>query len=250
MGPWPAALALVAGSLALVVGVLLLRGTGQAWRLGRLLAAAPPRSLAEVADMAATGQTAYVRIHGRVSSSEVFPDENDRPLVFRRRRLQRLRGRHDWQTFEDDRVAVPFGLEERGHQVAIDETALGDGLVVVPRVADGVAADLEGRGLAVSSMEGVSGTAPDTPVRLRIDEVSAVDHATAAGVPTLDLDGRVMLTAGLGRPLILNTLEADAAMRVLAAGRRTRVMAATGLLVTGPALLAVGLVLGLLALLW
>jgi hypothetical protein len=247
MGPLAAALAIVTGSLALAAGIVLLRRTGQAWRLGRLLAAAPSRSLAEVAAMAATGEAAYVRTHGRVSSHEVFPDEDDRPLVFRRRRLQHLRGRRDWETFADDRVAVPFGLEERGHHVAIDESVLGDGLVVVPRVADGVAADLADRGLLDDATPGASGMAPHTPVRLRIEEVSAVDHATAVGVPILAPDGRAMLTAGLGRPLIVTTLEADAAMRVLAAGQRTPVVAAAALLVAGPLLLAIGLLLAILA---
>jgi hypothetical protein len=88
---------------------------------------------------------------------------------------------------------------------------------------------------------------PVTPVRLRIDQVSSVEHATATGVPRLGDDGQPMLSAGLGRPLILSTLDRDAAMRILAAGRRGSVLMATGLLVAGLACLAVAVVALLLA---
>ena len=47
--------------------------------------------------------------------------------------------------------------------------------------------------------------------------MSSVEHAIVAGVPAIDpADGTVRMTAGLGRPLILTTLERDEAMRVLA----------------------------------
>ena len=78
----------------------------------------------------------YVRTQGRISSEDEFPDENDRPLVFRRQRLQRRDGRA-WATLDDDRVAVPFGIEDRQAFLAIDVDSLGDGLVVVPREAVG-----------------------------------------------------------------------------------------------------------------
>ena len=48
-----------------------------------------------------------------------------------------------------------------------------------------------------------------------------MDHALALGVPTLGPDGAPVLRPGLGRPLILTTLEPAEAMRVLAAGHRT-----------------------------
>ncbi len=111
--------------------------------------------------------------------------------------------------------------------------------MVVPRESVGVAADL--------TEDAVSGPlpalAPDTPVRLRIEQVSTVDHATAAGVPALSADGSVVLGPGLGRPLLLTTLELDEAMRVLASERRRELLLASGLLVTAPGLVAIGLIL-------
>ena len=229
---------ILAGSAAALLGWLLLRRSGSGWRVGRLLAAAPQRSLADAADIAARGEAAYVRLHGRIDSEEEFPGDDGKPLVFRRRRLQQRTGRSGWQTFDDERLAVPFGLTERGQHVVIDGEALGDGLVVVPRESVGVAADL--------TPDSVVGTlpslAPQTPVRLRIEQVSAVDHATAAGVPTLVADGSVVLGPGLGRPLVLTTLELDEAMRVLASERRRGLLAAAGLLAIAPVLLLLGLI--------
>lgn len=234
-------LALLLGALCGLAGWLLLRRSGPSWRVGRLLAAAPRRSLAEAAALATSGDATYVRLHGRIDSQEEFPGDDGRPLVFRRRRLQRA-GRGGWRTFDDERLAVPFGLVERGERVAIDVDALGDGLVVVPREAVGVAADV--------SAEAVSGSLPDmppdTPVRLRVEQVSTIEHATAAGVPALGEDGTVVLGPGLGRPLVLTTLDLEEAMRVLAAGQRRELLVAAGLLAAAPLLALLGLALLLL----
>ena len=228
----------LAGLVAALLGWLLLRRSGGGWRVGRLLAAAPQHSLAEAADIAARGDVAYIRLHGRIDSDEEFPGDDGKPLVFRRRRLQQRTGRSDWQTFDDERLAVPFGLTERGQHVVIDSEALGDGLVVVPRESVGIAADLTADAVAGS----LPSLAPQTPVRLRIEQVSAVDHATAAGVPALAPDGSVILGPGLGRPLLLTTLELDEAMRVLASERRRELLAAAGLLASAPVLLLLGLI--------
>ena len=229
---------IVLGIVAAMVGYLLLRRTGSGWRVGRLLAAAPQRTLAEAAALAAAGEEALVRLHGRIDSDEEFPGDDGKPLVYRRRRLQQRVGRSGWQTFDDERLAVPFRLSAKGERVGLDIEALGDGLVVVPRESEGVAADV--------TAEAVSGTLPemdpDTPVRLRIDQVSATDHATAVGVPRVAADGSVVLGPGLGRPLVLTTLEPDEAMRILAGGRRTELLVASGLLIAAPAVVFVGLV--------
>ena len=85
----PIALA-IAGLVALAMAALLLRRTGSAYRVARVLAAAPDVPLSElVAAIAPGSPTRYVRTHGRISSDEEFPDEANRPLVFRRRRLER-----------------------------------------------------------------------------------------------------------------------------------------------------------------
>ncbi len=228
----------ILGLLIGLFGYVLLRRSGSGWRVGRLLAAAPQRTLEEAASLARADQPAYVRLHGRVDSDEEFPGDDGKPIVYRRRRLQRRTGRSGWETFDDERLAVPFRLSEKGQRVAIDTEALGDGLVVVPRESEGVAADLTPE----SSSGELPAMAPDTPVKLRIEQVSAVDHATAAGVLRRDPDGEVVLGPGLGRPLVLTTLDQDEAMRVLAGDRRTELLLATGLLVAAPLVVGAGLI--------
>lgn len=223
-----------------VVGGLLLRRGGEGWRVGRLLAVAPQRSLDEAIALA-DSDPSYIRIHGRVDSDEEFPGDEDRPLVFRRRRLQR-RGPSGWQTFDEERLAVPFALSDRGASVAIDVDALGDGLVVVPRLADGVAADLT----AEAATGPLPEMAPDVPVRLRIEQVSSVDHATAGGVPRRQPDGSVFLGPGLRAPLIVTTLDPDEAMRLLASERRSSLLLAAVLLAVAVVAVLVGAVLLLL----
>ena len=231
----------VAGIAALLLGAFFLRRVGVGYRIGRLVAASPDATLDEAVALARGGEARYVRLHGRISSDEEFPDEQQRPLVYRRRRIQRADGRGGWLDLSDQRLAVPFGIEDRQTFVAIDVEALGDGLVVVPRESVGVASDLPASELPTSVT-----LDPATAVRLRIDQVSSVEHATVAGVPRLDTDGQPTLSAGLGRPLILSTLDTDATMRILAAGQRGSVLMATALLVGGMACLALAIVTFLL----
>jgi hypothetical protein len=218
------------------VGLWLLKQSGSGWRIGRVLSAAPQVSLEEAAAHARSAEPGYVRIHGRIDSDEEFPSEEDQPLVFRRRQQQRRAG-SEWQTFDDQRLAVRFRLVERGQRIDIETEDLGDGLVVVPRLSIGVAGDL--------SEEAATAPLPvmarDTPVRLRIDQVSAIEHATATGVPR-EVDGVVTLGSGHGRPLILTTLDPDEAMRVLASDKRTSLLVASGLLVFAPIVAVLGII--------
>lgn len=227
----------LAGIGLLVAGVLALRASGAGYRIGRTLAVAMEMPLAEVVREAAEGRvTGYLRTQGRISSEEEFPDELDRPLVFRRRRLEAREGR-TWRAIEDERTAVPFGVEERGAFLTVDVDALGDGLVVVPREATGVASELpEGTLPEGTTLPGT------TPVRLRVDQLSAVEHATVAGVVRPGPDGRPHITAGAGRPLIVTSLAPAEAMRVLASDHRGGVRLASVLLVAGIATVVAGLV--------
>ncbi len=224
------------GALALGGGMLVLRSFGPGYRVGRLLASTPRATIEEAelvaAAAAAGGRPRYLRIDGRLDSAEDFPDEHERPLVYRRRRLEARRGRR-WSTLEQDVQVVPFEVRAGLAALAIDGAQLGDGLVVLPRESVGTAAEVPDRVPA--------GTPPDTPLRYRVEQVSAVEHATVLGVPARRPDGSTVLGAGLGRPLILSTLEPTEAMQLLAGGRRARPIAAIGLLAAGLGLMTVGL---------
>jgi hypothetical protein len=223
--------ALVLGLASVLLGAWLLRGV-RGYRVARILRSAPEVPIAEVARRALAGDARYVRVRGRIASAEEFPDEQDRPLVFRVRRVETSEARGRWRTLEEERTGVPFGLQERGAELAIDLEALDEGLVVLARESSGYAREIRDR---------LPGEIPDDArVRYRIEQVSAVEHAVAAGVPSVTAEGGAMLTAGSGRPLILSTLDIPDTMRVLSGEQRRRVIVAGVMLAIGLGLVGIG----------
>jgi hypothetical protein len=222
-------LPLVAGVLLLVVAAAILRSYGPRYRVARLLSTVQPVSVEAAVQAVERGELSYLRVDGRIDSEETFEDAAQRPLVLRRTRLQ-ARTRRGWQTFEETREQVPFEVGDGIRAIEIDGDALDSGLVVIPRESVGVVGDLAGRAPAE--------LAPRTPARAVVEQISAVEHATVLGMAVPTADGRVRLTAGLGRPLVLTTLEVPEAMRVIAGDGRARpgLVAACG--VTGLLLIA------------
>jgi hypothetical protein len=221
---------LTAGLVALAAGAVVLRTFGPRYRIGRLLATTPEVTVGEAIRLA-DGSPRYVAVQGRIDAEEPFEDDAHRPLVFRRTRLQRRTG-SEWEAFEDRRETVDFLVREGLDEIGVDTEALDAGLIVVKREAVGTAADLPDQ---------PADTPPETPVRLLVEQVSAVEHAIAVGVPRRAAGGTVRLTEGLGRPLIMTTLERPEAMRVLADGRTGRPLAAAIFLVVGLILVTIGL---------
>jgi hypothetical protein len=231
---------LIVGLAALLAGVLVLRTYGPNFRIGRLLASTPTVSVAEARALATEGRSRYVRISGRIDAEDEFEDDAHRPLVFRRTRLQMRGARGDrddrgWVSFEDRRERVRFEIRDGLEAIVVDDAALDTGLVVIPRESVGTAADVADRV--------PPGTLPEAPVRLQIQQVSSVEHAIVLGVPGLDDTGEPRLSAGLGRPLILTTLERDEAMRILSEGNPHRPAIAAACLAGGLGLVAIGVVL-------
>ncbi len=234
MSPLIPLIPVAAGFIALVARVLVLRTYGPNYRVGRLLASTPEVSVAEAREMAA-GPPRYIRVAGRIDAEDEFEDDAHRPLVFRRTRLQ-VGSEDGWTTFEDGRERVRFEVRDGLDGIVVDDAALDTGLVVVPRESVGTAADVPDRV--------PPGTPVETPVRLRVEQISSVEHAIVLGVPSMNDAGEPRLSAGLGRPLVLTTLEPDEAMRLLTDGSARRPLIAAGLLAAGLGLLVVG---GLLA---
>ncbi len=234
MGPL---LFIVLGLVALGAGALVLRSFGSRYRVGRLLAATPSVSVAEARELAG-GPPRYVAVRGRIDAEEEFEDDAHRPLVLRRARIQ-LRPGSGWVTVDEHTTAVAFEIREGLDSIAVDHDALDAGLVVVPRESVGTAADAPDRV--------PPGTAPDAPLRLLVEQVSSVEHAVVLGVPVPgEGDAPVRITAGLGRPLILSTLEPAEAMRILAAEGPRRPLVAAMALALGLAALTIGVVWALL----
>jgi hypothetical protein len=218
------------GVLALAGGWLAMRSLGPGARLGRILASTPTVEMGVALAAAAAGRQRYVAVGGRVDAEEPWEDENGRPLVYRRSSLE-LRTGTGWESFEEDRQAVPFELSGALERIGVDAAELDEGLVVVTRESEGTAADVPDRV--------PPGTPPSTPVRLRVQFLSAIDHALVLGVPVMDGGGAVM-RPGLGRPLIVTTLEPAEAMRLLASGRQRTTRAVSVLLAVGVGAIVLG----------
>ena len=225
-------LLLVAGLVAFATGWILVRRLGARARVGRILASTPVVAVDEAVRLA-SGAPRYVGVGGRLDSDHEFLDENERPLIFRRSRLE-LRDGSKWRTVTDNREVVPFGLAGGLATIAIDGDALDEGLVVVVRESEGTAGEIPDLV--------PEGTPATTSARLQVELLSTVDHALALGVPTLGPDGTPILRPGMGRPLVLTTLEPAEAMRVLAAGHRTSTRLGALLMGGGVAVATVGLV--------
>jgi hypothetical protein len=224
------------GLVALAAGGVVLLSFGRRYRIGRLLATARLVTIGEAVALARAGEQRFVRVDGRIDSEDDFEDADHRPLVLRRTRFEHRTGPlPSWRTLDLQVEAVPFELNEGLDSIGVDRAALGDGLVVVPRRSVGVVADLGDR----VSLD-ANRSRPDAAARVTIEQVSSVEHAIVAGVPTLDSTGAPILSAGGGRPLILTTLEIPEAMRILTGGAVRRSRAAATCLVAGAGLLAVG----------
>ena len=234
-------LVIAVGLAAIALGTLLLQTYGPRVRVGRLLAVTPAVEIAAARAIAEAGGRRYVRVDGRLDADDDFPDEHERPLVFRRRRLEARRG-GGWRTLDERREAVPFRVREGLDEIDVDHDALDAGLVTLLRESVGTAAEA-----AAAMPVGLPPLAPATPVRLRVEQLSAVEHATVLGVPVALGDGRIILTAGTGRPLVVSTLERAEAMRVLAGGGRALPVAAALALGGGMLALVVGLAWALIA---
>ena len=217
--------------LAVVAAWWLLRGMGPGARIGRIIAATRVVPVRRAVALAGEGAPRYVGVLGRIDAAETLEDENQRPLVLRRRRLELQDGRR-WTAFEDVREVVPFEISEGLDRIAVDGDALDDGLVVVSRESVGIAGDLGDRV--------PDGTDSSTPARLRMDILTSVDHALVIGVPTVDAVRGPILRPGLNRPLILTNLEPNEAIRLLGAGRRGTARTISLLLGGGTAAVLVG----------
>jgi hypothetical protein len=229
-----ALLPIVGAVIALGAALAIVRSLGPRQRIGRLLRVVPRVTVGEAIALARAGNGPYVRIDGRIDSEAEFEDADHRPLVIRRTRIQVQRD-GVWVDVEVVREVVPFEIREGLDGIAIDGDAVGEGLVVMPRESLGVVGDLGDR---------LPDELPDDlPARVILELVSSVEHAVVLGVPALDAGGRPRLGAGRGRPLVVSTMEPAEAVRILAAGPRTRSRLAAGLVVAAVVLAIVGIAL-------
>lgn len=224
------------GLAALAAGWLLMRRLGSGARVGRILASTRVVPMRRAIEMAGEGGPRYVGVGGRIDASATFEDDAGRPLVLRRTRLE-LRRASGWEAVEDHREVVPFTIAGSLESMAVEADGLDEGLVVVTRWSEGTAGEIPDRVPA--------GTDAAILARLRVQQLSTIDHALVLGVPGIDPDRGPILRPGLGRPLVVTTLEPAEAMRLLASGRRGSTIAISALLAGGLVAVVGGLALAI-----
>ena len=198
-------------------GAVVLRSFGPSYRVGRLLAATP-RSASPTRSRCIRGPARYVRIAGRIDAEDEFEDDAHRPLVLRRTRLQ-VRDGGAWR---DGRGRPRGASRSRSATVSTPSPSTPTRSMTAswssrasrsgpPRMPDRVPAGTRpGDAGAAAGGAGLLGRARDRRWACRRPGRMAAPR----------------MTAGLGRPLVLTTLEPDEAMRVLAGTRSRRPLAA------------------------
>ena len=179
-----------AGLVALAAGAVVLRSFGPGYRIGRLLARRRSQRR--------RGPGAGRRRRGTSrSTAGSTPRTSSRTTPIVRScsagsRLEHPRRPAGWTTFDEQREAVTFGVNEGLDGIAVDDEALDEGLVVESARIIGTAAD-------------IAGPRPAGP-RPRPRSVSASSRSRRSSTRSRSASRAmprraILLTAGLGRPL-------------------------------------------------
>ena len=242
----------VIGVALIVAGLLLSRRTDARTRAGQLLAGLSPISPTEALKLAALrgGAAPYLAIKGSIDAPEIFEDEHHRPLVYRRERVS-VADEGGWRVIDTAERSLPFVVSDPSNSISIATADLADGLVVVERRWEGSVADLHAAGREYQRPEtaalvaALAASDPTRRARVGLEQISNLDRATAAGHL---VNGE--LRAGVGRPLVVTTLERAEALRLLGTEGRGRLASSTlalALLALGVLLLLGGIALTLAA---
>jgi hypothetical protein len=243
---------LLVGAALILFGLLLSRRTDARTRAGQLLAGLSPISPTEALRLAALrGDAApYLAIKGSIDAPEIFEDESHRPLVYRRERVS-IADESGWRVIDTAERSLPFVVSDPSNSISIATADLADGLVVVERRWEGSVADLHAAGREYQSSEtaalvaALAASDPTRRARVGLEQISNLDRATAAGQL---VNGE--LRAGVGRPLVVTTLERAEALRLIGTEGRGRLASSTlalALLTLGVLLLIGGIALTLAA---
>lgn len=242
----------VMGVALIVAGLLLSRRTDARTRAGQLLAGLSPISPTEALKLAALrgGAAPYLAIKGSIDAPEIFEDEHHRPLVYRRERVS-VADEGGWRVIDTAERSLPFVVSDPSNSISIATADLADGLVVVERRWEGSVADLHAAGREYQRPEtaalvaALAASDPTRRARVGLEQISNLDRATAAGQL---VNGE--LRAGVGRPLVVTTLERAEALRLLGTEGRGRLATSTlalAFLALGVLLLLGGIALTLAA---
>jgi hypothetical protein len=235
-------LVMAVGGICLVVGALLVRSSGADTRAGRRLAGARAVALGDLRDLAQRDALPRgpVRVHGRVRCANpiVTADGDQLALLHRDVELQLPSGR--WRTVERLRDVRPIDLWERTASVSLDLAQLAEPLIAIPELWEGSPDELDpSHQPAVERIRTEAGQ----PQRARATSrrLMLVDHLIVLAVPSRAADGALRLDPPPGGYLA-TSVDLDVAMRLLAGGRRTRMIGGFGMALAGAAILVIGAV--------
>lgn len=238
-----AAIALLIGAALLVGGLAAIRSSGARAGMARRLAGAREVAVGTLLDpeVAASLPPRPVRIAGRIRCGDpIVTPQGDRLVAFHRDVEVSPHG-GTWRTIERLRETRSFELWDHDGWLTVDPAQAAEPLVVLPRVWEGDAAELdEGYRPAVERLA-AQGVAPSR-ARATTRTLSVVDRLLVLGeVRSSPLNGP-SLTPPRGGYLI-SSLDLDAAMRVLGGPHRARLLAGAASVILGLAGIAIGLIL-------
>ena len=237
---------LALGIGAVASGAWLIRSSGANPRLGRRLASAPPFALPELAELAVADRLPRgpVRVNGRVRCADpIRSDDGDR-VAARHRDVEVRLPDGRWRVIERLREARLIDLWERTSSVGIDLSLAAEPLVTFPLVWSGSPDELGPAFQGAIERVALDGSRP-TAARSTTREVTLVDPLTVLAVPTRAPDGRLRLVPPDGGFLV-TAVELETAMRLLAGPHRSRMLTGYAVGLLGLALLGVGAI-GLVA---
>jgi hypothetical protein len=226
--------------LLVLVGALLARASGSHLSVGRRLAGAAQVRVGDLLDMGPLPERP-VRVAGRIRCPDPMVTDRDERLVALHRDVEVRLPDGRWRAIERLRETRGFELWDHDGSLPLDASGAAEPLISIPHVWRGEASELqdEAHRAAVERLDH-EGRRPTT-ARSVTRTISVVDRLLVLAQPVRDPDGDVALAPPAGG-FVISALELDDAMRLLGGPRRAWLLA-------GAALIALGAVLGVAALL-
>lgn len=240
-----AALLVLAGMLAVGVGLGLLAMSGAQMGIGRRLGAARE---VQVGDLVDAGELPRrpVRVAGRVRCADPLHTADGERLVAFHRDVEIRLPRMGWRIIERLRETRSFELWDHNGSLSVDPAQAREPLIVIPHVWLGSPDALqEPHRSAVDRLSVRAGTPREARSTTR--QISVTDRLLVVALAARDEDGRVLLRPPSGGYLI-SALAADDAMRLLGGPRSGLLGLAVAAISLGVLLVSAGLLSGILAL--
>jgi len=241
-----AALLVLAGMLAVGIGLGLLAMSGAQMGIGRRLGAAREVPVGDLVD-AGELPSRPVRVAGRVRCADPLHTADGERLVAFHRDVEIRLPRAGWRSIERLRETRSFELWDHNGSLSVDPARAREPLIVIPHVWLGSPDELEEPHRSAVERLGARAGNP-REARSTTRQVSVTDRLLVVALAARGEDGRVLLRPPSGGYLI-SALAADDAMRLLGGPRRGLLGLAVAMVVLGALLVSVGLLAGILALL-